>query len=79
MLTNERLTIVAETVLDDVKIASYGAVLNLDNMDLSLTNRYIDKEACKMHKDVVREDNRAFEDLAYMIQDQLMASKESED
>ena len=43
MLTNERLTIVAETVLDDVKIASYGAVLNLDNMDLSLTNRYIDK------------------------------------
>lgn len=79
MLTNKRLTIVAETVVDDVKIASYGAILDLDGMDLSLTNRYIDKEACKIHKDIVREDNRVFEDFAYMIQDQLMASKESED
>ena len=79
MLTNKRLTIVAETVVDDVKIASYGAVLNLDDMDLSLTNRYIDKEACKIHKDIVREDNKVFEDFAYMVQDQLVASKESED
>lgn len=79
MLTNKRLTIVAETFVDDVKIASYGAILDLDDMDLSFTNRYIDKGACKVHKDIVREDNRAFEDFAYMVQDQLMASKESED
>lgn len=79
MLTNKRLTIVAETFVDDVKIASYGAILDLDDMDLSFTNQYIDKGACKVHKDIIREDNRAFEDFAYMVQDQLMASKESED
>ena len=67
MLTNERLTIVAETVVDDVKIASYGAVLNLDDMDLSLTNPDIDKEACKLPTAVVRDDNRALEALAYSV------------
>lgn len=71
MLSNKRLTIVAETVLDDVKIASYGAILNLDDMDLSLTSRQIDKEACKHNKEIVRADQAEFEDYAYMVQDQL--------
>lgn len=71
MLNNTRLTIVAETVLDDEKIASYGAILNLDTMELSLTNRYIDKEACKLNKELVRADQAEFEDYAYMVQDQL--------
>lgn len=80
MLTNKRLTIVAETVIDDVKIASYGAVLDLEDMDLSLTSRYIDKSACKVHKDIVRRDNQDFEDYAYAVQDKLMPPevKESE-
>lgn len=71
MLTNTRITIVAETVVDDVKIASYGAILNADTNDLSLTTSRIDKEACKIHKDVVRADQAAFEDYAYNLQDQL--------
>ena len=71
MLNNKRLTIVAETVLDDEKIASYGAILNLDTMELSLTNRHIDKEACKLNKELVRADQAEFEDYAYMVQDQL--------
>lgn len=71
MLTNSRITIVAETVVDDVKIASFGAILNTDTNDLSMTTRHIDKEACKVHKDVVRADQAAFEDYAYNLQDLL--------
>lgn len=72
MLNNKRLTIVAGTVLDDTKIASYGAILDLDTMELSLTNQYVNKEACKNNRDVVRADQSEFEDYAYMIQDQLI-------
>lgn len=71
MLNNKRLTIMADTILDDVKIASYGAVLDLDNMDLSLTSRHVDKEACKLNKEIVRADQAEFEDYAYAVQDML--------
>lgn len=75
MLNNKRITIVAETLLDGEKIASYGAILNLDDMDLSLTSRQIDKEACKFNKEIVRADQAEFEDYAYMIQDLLSAKQ----
>lgn len=71
MLSNTRITIVADTVVDEAKIASFGAILNLDNMELSLTTRHIDKEACKVHKEIVRADQAEFEDYAYALQDQL--------
>lgn len=79
MLSNHRLTIVADTVIDDVKIASYGAILNLDTNELSLTNRHIDNEACKTHKEIVRADRTEFEDFAYMIQDTLPPVAKAED
>lgn len=75
MLNNKRLTIMGDTVLDDVKIASYGAILNLDNMDLSFTSRQVDKEACKLNKEIVRADQAEFEDFAYALQDILLSSK----
>ena len=71
MLNNQRITIVADTVVDDVKIATYGAILSVDTGELSLTNRHLDNEACKTHKETVREDRDKFEDFAYMIQDTI--------
>ena len=73
-MANKRLTIVADTVVDDVKIATYGAVLDVETGELALTNRHIDNEACKIHKDIVRADRTEFEDFAYMIQDMLKTS-----
>lgn len=78
MLSNKRITIVAETNLDGEKIASYGAILNLDTMDLSLTNRQIDKAACKANREVVRADHAEFEDYAYAIQDKIAELNEGE-
>lgn len=77
-LSNNRLTIVADTVIDDVKIASYGAILNLDTMGLSLSARHIDEHACKVFRDVVRADRDAFEDFAYEVQEAVAGIKSSE-
>lgn len=71
MLASMRMTIVADSIVDENRIASFGAVLNLDDMEVSLTNRYIDKEACKTYRDLVRKDQAAFEDMVYDLQDRM--------
>lgn len=71
MLNNKRVTITADSVMDDAKIASYGAILNTDTGELSLTSRNINHEACKEHRDIVRAERAEFEDFAYMVQDRL--------
>lgn len=71
MLTNKRITILADTVIDCAKIATYGAVINVDNMEMELTSRHIDKEACKTYRDMIRADQAEFEDAAYDIQELL--------
>ena len=78
MLNNRRLTIVADSVLYDSetteaqdKIASFGAVLDLDTMDVSFTSRYINKEACKENRGMVRIDQADFENYVYDLQDKM--------
>lgn len=75
MLANKRVAILGDTVVNDAKIASYGATLNIETGELSLTSRNIDAEACKIHKNIVRADRAEFEDYAYMVQDALVPSK----
>lgn len=78
-LTNNRLTIVAETVVDDVKIASYGAILDLNTMGMSLSTRNIDEHACKIYRDTVRADRAEFEDFAYEVQEKIAELKGSKE
>lgn len=78
MLNNKRLTIVADTIVDDVKIARFGAVIDLDTFDLSMSSSHLDKDACKTHRDVVRADQSEFEDYAYEVQDMLKAAATTE-
>lgn len=78
MLTNNKLTIVADSIIDEERIASFGAIMNLETMELHMTSRYINKDACKLHKDIVRADQAAFEDHAYSIQDMLQGVNSKE-
>lgn len=73
MLSNKKLNIFADTEIDGEKIASFTAILNIEKMDLTLAHRYINKDACKEHRDVVRADMKEFEDYAYGIQDSIAA------
>lgn len=77
MLNNKRITIIADTSIDDVKIATYGAIINMTTGELTLTNRNIDEHACKVYKDIVRADRAEFEDFAYSLQDTLMAAADT--
>ena len=71
MLNGTRLTIVADSVVNDIRIATFHTDLNFEDMELSLTSRHIDKELCKSNRDVVRKDQADFEDYAYDLQDRL--------
>lgn len=74
MLTNKRITIVADTTVDEVKIATYGAILNTETGEMALTARNIDNHACKVYKEMVRTDRAEFEDFAYAIQDAVLST-----
>lgn len=71
MLSEERITITAKTVVDDKEIASYQADLRPGDSDWKFYERQIDKEACKEHRYIVRADRATFEDLAYHIQEEV--------
>ena len=71
MLTNTRITILGDTVVDETVIATYGAVVDMNNYEVTFTSRNIDNEACKQHRDVVRADRAEFEDSVYKLQDYL--------
>lgn len=78
MLNNTKLTIIADSVIydneateDQERIASFGAVFDLNTMDVSFTSRYINKEACKIHRDIVRADQAEFENYVYDLQDHM--------
>jgi hypothetical protein len=69
MLGKKKITVSADTVVGDVKIATHAAILDVEDNDLSLYTRHIDKEACKTHKEIVRADRAEFEDFAYTLQE----------
>lgn len=70
MLSTKKITISADTVVGEAKIATHAAILDIEKNDLSLYCRQIDKEACKEYKEVVRADRAEFEDFAYAMQKQ---------
>lgn len=69
MLAKKKITVSADTIINDVRIATHAAILDIEENDLSLYTRQIDKEACKEHKEVVRADRAEFEDFAYALQE----------
>lgn len=70
MLSKKKITVSADTFVGEVKIATHAAILDVEENDLSLYCRQIDKAACADHKDIVRSDRAEFEDFAYEMQKQ---------
>ena len=71
MLSNHKVSIIADTIVNDAKIATFSATLDVDTNNLTLGVRHVDKEACKEHRDIVRDDQKKFEDYAYYLQDTM--------
>lgn len=71
MLEGKRISILGDSIINGEKIATFGATIGGENLELSMTGKYINKEACKDYRDMVRADQAAFEDYAYMVQDKM--------
>lgn len=63
MLGTKRITITSTSVVDDLEIAKFGAVIEGDSC--KFFSDYKDQEACKTHRSVVRADQCEFEDYVY--------------
>lgn len=71
MLNKHKISIISESTVNDVKIASFSASLDVNTAELRLGTSYIDSELCKVNRDVVRADQKTFEDFAYSLQDYI--------
>lgn len=72
------ITLTGECLIDGVKAEGYTAVINSANpLDMTLSSYQHNKELCKANRQVCRADEAAFEDMAYAIQDEMLAEKEA--
>ena len=63
---------------DDVIAHFFATIANADPENINFSTRYIDKNACKEHRDVVRADEAEFEDYVYSIQDDMLSKLETQ-
>jgi hypothetical protein len=69
MLSKNKITIEAKTVVDGKEISGHRAIMTEEK--ISFLPWQIDKEACKEHRKVIREDAAVFEDCAYELQEHV--------
>ncbi len=71
MLNHRKITVVSESSIDGKKVATFGAVVDLTNLEVTTTARYVDGVSYMDSRDYVRSDMEQFERLVYDIQDML--------
>lgn len=78
LTVRKNITLNGECIIDGVKAKGYTAVINSENpLDMSLSSYQLNKELCKANRTTCRSDEAEFEDLAYAIQDEMLAEKEA--
>ena len=74
----KNITISATSQIDGKNAAGYSATINSENPeDVNFSPYKIDKELYKKNRAQCRKDNAEFEDMVYVIQDQMIAEKEA--
>ena len=78
MLTMKKsITITGSSAIDGVIAENYQAVINSDNPeDITFSSWQADKALYKANRAACRADQAAFEDAAYLIQDEMISDKE---
>lgn len=66
-----KINIEGKCEVEGVAIKGFRAIIDIEDPEKKLSFHHweIDKAACKEHRKTVREDQAAFEDYAYEIQD----------
>lgn len=73
MLSNKKVTVMADTVVNSEKAATYSAIINVDNTDVTVTTRYHNAALYEANKTTVEADRDAFVEFAFSIQNSLSA------
>lgn len=66
----KKITIEEKSVINGAEIAGFRAVFS-DAKDITFLPYQINKEACKENRKKLREDQAAFEDYAYNLQEEM--------
>lgn len=79
MLTfKKEITLAGESKIDGVIAAGYQAKINSDHPeDMTISVWQTNKELYKNNRTICRADQAAFEDTAYILQEELIAEKEA--
>lgn len=76
LTTKKEITLTGESRIDDVVAEVYRAVINSENPDdMTLTAVQRDKALYKANRRQCRADNEEFEEMAYDLQDEMIAQK----
>lgn len=67
MITNKRITIMADSIINDAKIATHSASLTLGEAKMSMTSQYLDKDACEANLEAVKNDQQDFENYVHSL------------
>lgn len=74
LTAKKEITLTGESKIDGVVAEVYRAVINSENPDdMTLTAVQRDKALYKANRTTCRADNAEFEDMAYTLQDTLLA------
>ena len=70
---------VGYTIINGTKIVQHTCVLPLNNPEaMNVTMTKLDATAYKAHRDICRNDFARFEDVAFDLQDEYIANRETE-
>ena len=73
------VTLTGGSYIEGVQAEGYSATINSDNPeDITLTSWQTDKTLYKANRSQCRADAAEFEDVAYALQDEMIAEKQSE-
>lgn len=73
----KKITIEEKSVINGAEIAGFRAVFS-DAKDITFLPYQINKEACKENRKELREDQAAFEDYAYNLQEEMFGEAKGE-
>lgn len=73
MLQNQKIIIEAKSVVNETPIMGFRALIETNNPnEVTLLPWQINKEACKEYREIVREDQKEFEESVYKIQEKVL-------
>ena len=68
-VAKKQIIISAVSVIDEVEVAKFGALMDPETKAVSFNRRVLDDEAYKANRVIVMRDQMEFEDMAYGLQD----------